>query len=318
MLTFFEQLLEIRELSRKREKFALLRRYDSPTLRDILFYAFSPTVNFGVGHIQFDSEATQATTDSLYEFLSLCQRLASKELTGVEAEEAVRSHLGSYPAWIRQMVSDFFAGCLYLALDVVAINEALPGTIPMFGLQVSRTFKQEYMTYPAFVSARLSGMRCLLFVTNGGVSLLSSNGNHIHCLPHLAKVFKDAPLGVYDGVLLHKDGDMQTTVTICRRQDFTPEALDIQFNVYDYIPLREWNKPVTLAKDRFKALDYIYSKHLETSKSPTWFIVQHTVVNNSLELARFRDIMLASGMAGTLVQFNKPYIKTLTTSFLHL
>ena len=71
-------------------------------------------------------------------------------------------------------------------------------------------------------------------------------------------------------------------------------------------------------EDRFKALDYIYSKHLETSKSPTWFIVQHTVVNNSLELARFRDIMLASGMAGTLVQFNKPYIKTLTTSFLHL
>jgi len=321
MLRIFEQLTEIKANGRQRDKIALLKRYDSPTMRDVLFHAFSPTITFGVGTVKYDSKGPSLTSvaPDIGEFLSLIQRLASRDLTGGDANRAVIHHVNSYPSAYRELVASFFAGKMSIGCDCEIINKALPGVIPVFGVQLAREFCPDHMSYPAFVSAKLDGMRCLLFVTYAGVKLLTRTGKPIECLQHIENAFATMPLGVYDGELLHEGGNFAETISICRKSTPSQDSMLVQFHVFDYIPLPEWDSPITPAKLRFHRLDEIYERYISTTvNKPAWFVVQHTVVKNSVELARFHDIMIGSGWEGTMVQFDKPYSKKRTYDLMKL
>lgn len=320
MLRFFEQLAEIKANGRQRDKIALLKRYDSPTLRDLLFHAFSPTVTFGVGTVNYDPKGPSiGSVPGVGEFLSLIQRLSSRALTGNDAQYTVIAHINSYPAAYREMVASFFAGRLSIGCDCEIINKALPGVIPMFGVQLAREFSVDHMSYPAYVSAKLDGMRCLLFVTYAGVKLLTRTGKAIECLPHIEQAFEKCPIGVYDGELLHENGVFADTISVCRRAAPSEDSILIKYHVFDYIPLPEWDSPVTPAKLRFQRLTEINDRYTGTCiGKPAWYVVPHTLVKNSLELSHFHDNMIASGWEGTMIQFDKPYAKKRTYDLMKL
>ena len=322
MLTIFEQLAQVKATGRTRDKLAMLKRYDSPTLRDALFFAVSPTVAFGVGRVKTDLDSPALTSPpSVGEFLALAQDLIERKAVGTQATDRVIAHAARYPALYRELVIDLFAGKLSIGCDAETVNKAFPGVIPVFGVQLAREFSTDHMTYPAFVSSKLDGMRCLLFVTYAGVSLLSRTGKSIVSLPHISAAFEKLALGVYDGELLHDNGVFADTVSICRKLE-PPEGYEsVRLHVFDYVPLHEWSKPTTPAKQRFLRLDEIYKKYLaehDNSQDYSWFVVEHEVIRNNQELSRFHDLMIESGYEGTMIQFDRPYSQKRTHDLMKL
>jgi DNA ligase-1 len=321
VVNIFLALAEIKATGRKREKVSLLKKYDSPTMRDVLFYAFSPTVSFGVGRVSFDSETPwdPSNPPSIGEFLTLCKNLSDRSLTGNAAEAAVRAHVEQYPAELRELVAAVFAARLSIGCDVEIINSALPGVIPVFGVQLAREFNPDHMTYPAYASAKLDGMRCLLFVTYSGVSMHTRTGKRIECLPAIESAFSKLPLGVYDGELLHENGVFSDTISVCRKNEPSAGSASIRFHVFDYISLAEWDSPITPASQRFARLAEIEHRYLSTlTSTQVWYVVPHVLVNSSLELATLHTSLTASGYEGTMVQFNKPYNKKRTYDLMKL
>lgn len=320
MLTIFDQLAQIKAAGRTREKIALLKRFDSPTMRDTLFYGFSPTVAFGIGRIKLDPLASLIPTEpSTLEFLVLAQNLIERKIVSALATVAVTRHVMGYPPELRGLVIDLFAGKLAIGCDAEVINKALPGSIPVFGVQLAREFNPDQMQYPAFASEKLDGMRCLLFVTYAGVKLLTRTGKAIDSLPHIAAAFSRLPLGVYDGELLHQNGLFADTISICRKSEPVADSQHVRFHVFDYINLPEWDNPVSPAKDRFHRLGEIFSKYLSTNpESIAWVVVEHYVVKNSLDLSLLHDKFIAADFEGTMIQFDRPYNKKRTYDLMKL
>jgi len=144
-------------------------------------------------------------------------------------------------------------------------------------------------------------------------------GNRIECLPHIENAFVKLPLGVYDGELLHENGNFSDTLSVCTRHAPSDGSASIRFHVFDYIPMAEWDNPITPANQRFARLAEIEKRYLSTlTSTPVWYVVPHVLVNNSIELATLHTRFTASGYEGTMIQFNKPYNKKRTYDLMKL
>ena len=297
MHTIFEQLAQVQAAGRRREKIVLLRRFDSPTLRDTLIYAMSPALTFGFKHLPFDPDCGAVGYPSLTDFLLLCIDLENRSLTGAAALAAVLDHLGSYPPSTRTLVASLFTKTFSLGCDPAVVNEALPGTLMLFGMQLGRVFHANKMVYPAYARPAFAGRRCLMFVTRLGARGMSSCGNPIESIQHLNEAFRACPPGVYDGMLTYEYEDFK-----------------FHLNVLDFIPMAEWDKPVTPTGVRLERLWDIYDKQLY--RNPTaaalWHVIDHTLIKNNLELKQYHEQNLRSGWEGSIVVLDRSYKKCRT------
>ena len=319
MLTIFGQIAQIQEAGRRREKITLLRRFDSPTLRDALVYALSPVVTFGVERLAFDPVCASDLSPSVGEFLQLCIDLERRRLEDPEA--VVVAHINRYPAHLRVLVAAVFTKTLDLGCDPGVVNEALPRALPLFGATHPRGFVADKVIYPCLARPALSGMRCLVFVTRYGAKCLSSSGVPIEPLRHLEQAFRECPHGVYDGVMSDVEGRKIEGLSIKLQFMTAEEDADlIHLNVVDYVPLAEWENPVTPAGERFKRLWTIYDRQKvrNLGASSVWFVINQQVIRNNLDLKYFNDLMLRSGWGGTVVTADKPYKKARTLNVMRL
>lgn len=301
-------------MTRAREKASLLRKADSPIFRSLLHFIYSPTVTFGVGAVcYYDDVEPSSLAPEPYACLSLMRQLHERALTGTAAKRAVSELIESYPHAYRSMLRDIFAQRLALGINVKGINKVLPGVIPEFGVQLAKEYDPELHPLPAWVSAKLDGMRCLAIHDTNGVALLSRTGKPIEGVPHIADAIATCPHGVYDGELLHPGG-FQVTVSVCRHSTtLHPNYSEVTFNVFDYVPLNEWNNPTTPANERF----FMLRAALRVAP-PELRLVEHELVKDSLELLRTHQDYVSRGYEGTMIQSNAPYQKKRTNELTKL
>ena len=310
MHSYLDILAEIAKTGVAREKGRLLKAGDSPILRDILYFAFAPTVTFGVGVVDYDDavEGLPLGFVKPLDFLCICHQLADRTLRGGAAEVIVRDHINRYPRTYRKLVQAIFAQRLSIGMEAKRINAIFPSLIPTFGVQLAYEYETGRLPFPVYVSSKLDGMRCVGINDQKGCLLWSREGNPITGVPHILKALRALPYGVYDGELMHPTLGFQTTVSICKRENTLHELYEeVFYNLFDRVDISDWEDPKMIAEERFSKLGNIIARTKANDPKTPIKLVQHHLIYNSDALDQWHKHFTAEGFEGTMIQGNIPY-----------
>lgn len=180
-------LTTIGNASGKNSKEYWLARHDAPLLRKVLYYAYNPHLTYGVS----DSGTSHLTKSmnklpTADQFFSLLDRLASRELSGNAARNAVHDFCMTYGA-IERLLNAILKKDMNIGISTTTINAVYPGLIPTFKVQLSqaiyRTTKGKRvdswhkLKFPCFMEKKEDGKRIVAFVTEHGVRMYSRTGH---------------------------------------------------------------------------------------------------------------------------------------------
>lgn len=97
--------------------------------------------------------------------------------------------------------------------------------------------------FPAFISPKLDGIRCMALVRNHEVKLLSRQGKEFPFLNHIKKSLSVLEDVVLDGELYLHGMDFQTTASIVRKSKTVhPDESKLQFHVFDLVSNEDFSK----------------------------------------------------------------------------
>lgn len=87
----------------------------------------------------------------------------------------------------------------------------------------------------AFAQYKFDGMRCLAFIEDGNVTLMSRKGREITTMPHIVEALKDLPNCILDGELYCKEfGSFQNQMKAIKK--YTKELSPlVEYHVYDIV-----------------------------------------------------------------------------------
>lgn len=111
------------------------------------------------------------------------------------------------------------------------------GTPPMLA-KVFEEVKPKYHAFPAYAQRKLNGVRCMVHVDDGVVSLWSRRGLPLLGVPHIQAAYEDAFKGVkgsykIDGELYRHGWSLQQISGYVRKEDTKPGFKELVHNVYD-------------------------------------------------------------------------------------
>lgn len=170
-------LTELRATRSPVEKEKILRRYDSPLLRQVLVYALDPHKVYNVGVMRWEVGQMPDPTEpykakQLFHFLD---RLARRDLTGHDALRAVNTHYLNCGEWApifkHMLLKDLDCG-----LQVKTVNKVFKGLIKKFEVMRALDYDdyKEKFKPPFIVELKYDGHRITTFGSTG--QFLTRNG----------------------------------------------------------------------------------------------------------------------------------------------
>lgn len=130
-------------------------------------------------------------------------------------------------------------------------------------IQLCKTYTGKQNISGWFVEPKINGNRGLIIVENGVIKTLSRNNKPIYNTEHIQRAILKAGLNniVFDGEFYTQhstlNNDWSTTTSILRTQTKHEAAHDLNFWVFDMIPLVSWKRglnEVPLHKRKFELL----------------------------------------------------------------
>lgn len=321
LIACFDCLMDVANVGWIKTKARILRKGDSPLLRELLYYAYAPTVRFGVGVVKYNNDAQPSGSYDSLSFLVLCNDLYTGYLQGSSAKDAVRRMIESYPPDYRLFLQDFFAQKLHLKLTPKDINSILPGCMPVFGLMLSRNYEPSRLNYPVFAAPKLAGMRALLYVDCKGILLWSKNGSVIRSIPSITNAAQHLPYGYYDGIIVHEDGGWNLLNAIIKHSinNLHPEAGNVTFHIYDFVSVSDWSRPTIQFKERLRQLQGIIDIHRQRNQSTPLRLANYTQTDTSIQLLKIHNTFSCQDQhEGTWIKGNIPYERKESFGFMHL
>lgn len=144
-----------------------------------------------------------------------------------------------------------------------------------------------------YAQPKLDGMRCLAFINNGEVRLMSRDGKEIHNMEHIKNLFRNTQGNlILDGELYNKDlGSFQNQMKAIKK--YTKGLSEqIYFNVYDCLTEGSF-------KDRFFRL-----MKISVIINSSYLKLVHTFKIDSEEvLKKFHIRNISEGYEGTIVRW---------------
>jgi DNA ligase 1 len=106
---------------------------------------------------------------------------------------------------------------------------------PMLAKDYRKPLDRKHIKFPCFVQPKLNGLRCLAFVQDGNVRLVSRQNTEWTALNHLVDELKSFPNGIYDGELYKHGPDFQKIIGAVKRDDPNELSAQIEYHVYDFV-----------------------------------------------------------------------------------
>lgn len=160
---------------------------------------------------------------------------------------------------------------------------------PMLAKDYKKEFKKIDWKKGVYVQPKLDGMRCLITVKDGNVTLMSREGRLITTMSHIEKELVKASNGVYDGELYAHGFNFQENMEFIKKwRDGDDGSVQVKFHCYDVV----LDKP-------FK-VRLIERRNLEKMK--TVEMVETIAIDSETELKKHHAIFLDSGYEGSIVR----------------
>ena len=179
-------------------------------VHDLLYYTYNPFFQYHISpkvlEKRKDLNSTNYNVQNIFQLLDL---LRNREVTGHNAIAEVNN-------WLTK--NDNLKDIFYLILErnlkirasIKLINRAIPGLIPTFSVALAEKFdesvldkkKIDFVNDDWYISRKLDGVRCLVFVDEfGETEVRSRSGKKISTLYNLEQLVKDTGVtsAVFDG-----------------------------------------------------------------------------------------------------------------------
>jgi len=240
-----------------------LKKADAPKLRELLSFALSPQITFGVKKLP----AVEGPIGELFltdywwyeDLRALCLRLQDRELTGHAAQEAITDHLGKCSKLQRKWSERVLRQDLRLNIGPKEVNNVLgAGTIFSFDVPLATDYKK---VKPAelrgswFVQPKYDGARVIAHLPHrkGRVALYSRTGKEWKNFePVRAKLQQISDLWArnedfwLDGEVVALDAEGRVDFQALQAALFRKDGLDVanlKYLVFDGAHGREWSNP---------------------------------------------------------------------------
>lgn len=174
--------------------------------------------------------------------------------------------------------------------------ETIEVILPMLAKEYSKECKKIDWDN-CYGQPKLDGMRCLAFINNGAVRLMSRDGKEIQHMEHIKALFENLT-GVFilDGELYNKDlGGFQSQMKAIKK--YSAKSEEINYNVYDMILPKEFR------------VRWIHLRNVVGEiNHPNLQLVQTYTLETEEDLKKFHAQNISEGYEGTIVRWgDEPY-----------
>jgi DNA ligase 1 len=162
--------------------------------------------------------------------------------------------------------------------------------LPMLAKSYDKEAKK--VEFPCYVQPKLDGMRALIVVKDGEVSMISRKGKEITTLPHIIESIKSVGFTniILDGELYVHGESFQKNISLIKK--YRPgESERIKFRWYDIVQ-------DTPFEERMFSLQIMLNTHIEHVMS-----VGTVPVQNEEDIKKLHQLFLAEGYEGTMVRW---------------
>ena len=185
-------------------------------IHDLLYYTYNPYFQYHISPKVLEKHKNLNSTDyNIQNIFDLLDLLRNRKITGHNAISEVNNWLSK-----NKNLKDIFYLILERNLKIRAsvklINRAIPGLIPTFSVALAEKFdesvldkkKIDFVNNDWYISRKLDGVRCLVFIDETGeVEVRSRAGKKISTLYNLENLVKNTGLTsvVFDGEICKVD-----------------------------------------------------------------------------------------------------------------
>ena len=228
-------------------------------VHNLLYYTYNPYFQYHISpkvlEKRKDLNSTNYDIENIFQLLDL---LRNREITGHNAISEVNSWLSK-----NNNLKDIFYLILERNLKIRAsvklINRAIPGLIPTFSVALAEKFdesalekkKIDFVNDDWYISRKLDGVRCLVFVDEAGeVEVRSRAGKQINTLYNLEQIIKKLGLSsvVFDGEICKVDSEgnenFQDIMKELNRKNH--QILDFKYFAFDLLTSDEFYEGISI------------------------------------------------------------------------
>ena len=238
-------LEEIKNTRGTKEKMSLLRKYDSPELRQALKYAMDGFINFHVvkvPEVKIRMDFPLGAPSAWKEFFKIADMCANREVTGNAAIDAIYTCFCTVSEeeekWMRNVLKKRFS----IGLATKSINKVFPNLIETFEVQLAEKMTDKIMKkLPSLilVEPKLDGIRCLAIVRGGSCEIFARSGKQITNFDKtIGAELSTLQDGVYDGEIMDEDF-VALMRKVHRKKDL--DVTSSYLSLFDTVSLEEWD-----------------------------------------------------------------------------
>lgn len=311
----FEKITDIAAVSGKNDKEVLIASHAGDTeFEKALRYAYDPFMRFGIAKVPERTTFGAGYFTEGGDTWALLDSLASRELTGNAARDAVQKEVDRLGEPSSQLFKRILTKDLRAGFSESTINKAISGLVPTFDCMLAHKYEESRIkSWPQVVETKLDGVRVLAFINlnNGTVFFYSRSGKEFFTFDHLKQPLLDMLNAaksddleyevVLDGEIV--SGSFNKTVSEVRRKD--EQAVDAEFHIFDILPMQTFRSD---SKSGCKVAGpyKLRRKVLETVvKFATTEAIKTTpkyIVNSQAEISVIYEKVRARGLEGLIVK----------------
>lgn len=268
-------------------------------------------------------------------FKKLAEQLASRELTGHDARDAIELCLGAakqseWNDWYRRiLIKDLRCGVSEKTINNVVGKKYADYSVPVFSCQLAHDSAnhESKVSGRKLIEVKLDGVRVITIVYPGGrVDQFSRNGKELVNFELIKQQFAKTVTGVTEPVVF--DGEVMSSSfqdlmkQVHRKSNV--KADDAVLHLFDYVPLKDFQKGKWSCTQVQRSQKLQAWKDLWQEETPNVEILDHEEVDLDTDIGkkRFADInrqAIDGGYEGIMIKDpNAPYECKRSVSWLKL
>ena len=308
--------------SRLSKEEILSNHISDEVFQEAMVLALDPLITFGVGKksIPYSSEPraylSSLTKEKLTwkEFVDLCNKLISRELTGKEAFNAIemaisKATVDEWNFWYRRiLLKNLDCGVSEKTINNVAKKAKIKFRVPTFKCMLANdgAKHEKRMVGKCVVEYKYDGVRVIAIHQNGKCVLHSRNGKVLDNFPHINSAIEDYMSSSDESVVIDGEvmsGDFQALMKQLNRKKDVQTA-DAYLAIFDMISLEEFRsgKSKLNQVERKAGLELLEHNHNKCLRPVDWCIINLDTEEGQAEYTEMNRVALERGYEGLMIK----------------
>lgn len=236
------------------------------------------------------------------EMFTILDKLATRELSGHAAREAVEKHACIHGDLIKLICNKD----LDVGVSVKTFNKVYPGYIPEFNVQLAQEQDIKKLKFPLAAQLKYDGVRVITLIKNGVVTFRTRNGKTFE-FPELFEELQNFPDNtMIDGELVLETGRMEDRTKISgivnsAIQGTPIRAEGVKYYLFDAMPVKDFIYSKCDMKYSHR-MEYLMQKMQYVAGSDIIKLAASRKVHNAYEATKYFEAVLALGYEGLILK----------------